>query len=82
MTGQEYNMILERIKSNHNEGTPKTLEAAICLIFTSCSGPTAIDQAKAIIKDFMAQKMGVATMKAKNDYTQQILGELWKNLIT
>lgn len=80
MTEADYQKVLERLKAAKHEGTPKTLETALGLIFTTCRGPTAIEDAKMILRDFMAQKMGIAMLSAKTEHAEDILGVLWTNL--
>ena len=63
-------------------GTPKTLEDAV--IASICFRPpegTQIDQyVRDVFRDFMAQKFGVALLKAHTIEQRAMLAELWQQL--
>lgn len=65
------------------EGTPKTLRIAVGRSIRQ--GLASIDrnddEALAIIRDYLAQKFGVAYAKASNDAaTMDVLVELWQSI--
>lgn len=65
-----------------NQGTPKTLDEALSVVITYSNGANLRELPHAVIKDFLAQKFGVAMLRAsETPGLEKALEELFNEIV-